>query len=87
MKIVVDGWGEPLKPWDTVMSRNGSYWTVIDLTPEGPDFQVGAVFEGGCPEEDGDYFKADFFFCKVIEKRAEPDVNDWRQEALDLWVS
>lgn len=57
MKLV-DEWGDPVKPWSTHMMNDGSYWTITDICHKGDNdgFEVGAVFEGGDPEEDGDYF-------------------------------
>jgi len=66
MKVIVDTWGERVKPWATVMGRDGAYYTVTDLAPQ-DKFQVGAVFEGGCADDDGDFFTADFFDLKIID--------------------
>lgn len=67
MKKIVDSFGFDVKPWEVLQGRDGHWYSVTDLVPEDPVFTVGAVFEGGDPEEEGDYFAASFFHCEVIE--------------------
>ena len=85
MKVIVDAWGDRVKPWDPVQARDGAWYTITDLVPEDERFQVGAVFEGGCEDDDGDFFPASFFDLKVIEMDCD-DPSGWRQEAFKQWA-
>lgn len=67
-KIIVDEWGDVVRPYSTHMGRNGGWFQITDLAPD-DQYSVGAVFEGGDPEEDGDYFTPGFFGFKVEESK------------------
>mgnify|MGYP000027953418 CR=1 FL=1 len=85
MKTIVDQWGDPVKPWSLHLGLNGGWYQITDLAPE-DRFAVGAVFEGGDPEEDGDYFTPDAFGFEIHDTEKKPeDAGDWRQEAFKLW--
>ena len=89
MKQIVDDWGDPVKPYSLHMvlkgPRVGSMMQITDLAPD-EDFPIGAVFEGGDPEEDGDYFRPDLFGFEIRDLKQEAEnASDWRQEAFKLW--
>ena len=85
MKIIVDEWGDDVKPHSTHMGKTGGWFQITDLVPN-ETYSVGAVFEGGDPKEDGDYFTPEFFGFEIIDlKKQAQDAADWRQEAFNLW--
>jgi len=67
MKIIVDEWGEKVRPNETLQALDGSWKTVTDLCPDAEQWQIGAVPEGGCEDDDGDYHPAWYFRCRVEE--------------------
>ena len=63
-KIIVDEWGEMVKPHSVHQGKDGGWYEITDLCPE-ERYPVGAVFEEGCEDDEGDYFTAEFLRMEV----------------------